>query len=132
MPGVSKCLTRAGRHSICEFGGSRWLPFSDDGRENRFLNMLDSLFEFNRRLGSQGLPEKRKYPMPDASHGAAAAWEDLKLLTGVTSGKLFQRATKRAAGQPATSSASSSSLRSRPLGMRNTPPYCSIWFTRAV
>src|SRR5580700_7614479 len=41
---------------------------------------------------------------------AAAALGDLKLFTGVTPGRLLQRATRRAAGQPATSSASSRSL----------------------
>src|ERR1039458_112594 len=40
----------------------------------------------------------------------AAAWGDLKLFIGVTPGRLFQRATRRVAGQPATSSASSCSL----------------------
>ena len=39
-------------HPIGEFGGSRQLPFGENSRKNRVLNMPDSLFEFNRRLGN--------------------------------------------------------------------------------
>jgi hypothetical protein len=40
------------RHSIGERGGGRCLPFGDDGRKNRFLNLPDPLFESDRCLGS--------------------------------------------------------------------------------